>query len=429
MPALATSTSTGPVRLLDLGERRSTCAVSVTSQRHRQDSPSGGSPDAVRDGDLVAGVGERTGDGEADAPVSTGDEDRAAHGRPFHSGLAPRPTATAVRDATVAGPGRWAPRCPPAGSVRMRTQWPRGDRRRFTAPSPGAPSPTPRWHGARALGAEHADFRVERVRSASCGCATPASLARSTTTRSRARRPRRPRRRLGVRRRRRPHRRTRPHGSPSRRSPWPGCRQDRSPTERVELAPEPVHADAAWISSYDVDPFDVPDAEKAALLAELERRLLARRTGSTTSTRRVYAVMESKFYADTAGTATTQQRVRLRAAAHRRRGRRASGAFETMRTLAPPAGRGWEYLHGHRLGLGRRARRAARSCWPSSRGAVGRGGQLRPGHRPDEPVADHPRVDRPRHRAGPGARLRGQLRGHLVRDVRPARHAALRLAR
>ena len=35
-------------------------------------------PRAVRDRDLVAGVGERAGDGEADAPVASSDENRAA---------------------------------------------------------------------------------------------------------------------------------------------------------------------------------------------------------------------------------------------------------------------------------------------------------------------------------------------------------------
>ena len=31
---------------------------------------------------------------------------------------------------------------------------------------------------------------------------------------------------------------------------------------RVELADEPVHADATWVSAYEINPFDVPDAEK-----------------------------------------------------------------------------------------------------------------------------------------------------------------------
>ena len=39
-----------------------------------------------------------------------------------------------------------------------------------------------------------------------------------------------------------------------------------------------------------------------------------------------------------------------------------------MRTCAPPVGRGWEYLdRRRRLGLGRRAGPASRSCWPRRR--------------------------------------------------------------
>src|SRR3954463_6749610 len=45
-------------------------------------------------------------------------------------------------------------------------------------------------------------------------------------------------------------------------------------TDRVELAPEPVH-DGSWVSDYDVDPFEVPDADKTGLLTELSERLLA----------------------------------------------------------------------------------------------------------------------------------------------------------
>jgi TldD protein len=45
--------------------------------------------------------------------------------------------------------------------------------------------------------------------------------------------------------------------------------------ERVELAGEPVYADRTWVSSYEIDPFSVPDEEKAALLADWSARLLA----------------------------------------------------------------------------------------------------------------------------------------------------------
>src|SRR3954466_9582695 len=46
-------------------------------------------------------------------------------------------------------------------------------------------------------------------------------------------------------------------------------------TDRVELAPEPVYAAAEWGSAYDADPFAVPDAEKTGLLTELSEQLLA----------------------------------------------------------------------------------------------------------------------------------------------------------
>src|SRR5436309_8303242 len=45
-------------------------------------------------------------------------------------------------------------------------------------------------------------------------------------------------------------------------------------TDRVELAPEPVH-DGEWVSDYDVDPFEVTDADKSGLLTELSEQLLA----------------------------------------------------------------------------------------------------------------------------------------------------------
>ncbi|MGY1811409.1 TldD/PmbA family protein [Blastococcus sp. SYSU D00820] len=116
-------------------------------------------------------------------------------------------------------------------------------------------------------------------------------------------------------------------------------------SDRVELAPEPVYEDAVWVSAHDVDPFTVPDAEKTGLLTELSERLLAAdgvehvQSGCT-------AVKEQKYYADTAGTRTRQQRVRIHPVFTALTVDRATGAFESMRTLAPPAGRGWEYLTG-----------------------------------------------------------------------------------
>ncbi|MGH3322353.1 MAG: TldD/PmbA family protein [Streptosporangiaceae bacterium] len=116
-------------------------------------------------------------------------------------------------------------------------------------------------------------------------------------------------------------------------------------TERVELADEPPHGAVTWTSSYDVDPFEVPLHDKIALLAERSARLLADdRVDHVDAS--LLQVKEDKFYADLAGTTTTQQRVRLYPALMAVRVERESGRFDTMRTLAPPVGRGYEYVTG-----------------------------------------------------------------------------------
>ncbi|HSL07703.1 MAG TPA: TldD/PmbA family protein [Pseudonocardiaceae bacterium] len=116
--------------------------------------------------------------------------------------------------------------------------------------------------------------------------------------------------------------------------------------ERVELAAEPVHADAVWVGNYQIDPFTVPLQEKVALLSAWSRRLLA--TDGVEHTDAVLrAAKETKFYADSAGTSTTQQRVRMHPAVTATAVDRAAGSFESMRTCAPPTARGWEYLAGN----------------------------------------------------------------------------------
>ncbi|MEN2418318.1 TldD/PmbA family protein [Streptomyces rimosus] len=116
-------------------------------------------------------------------------------------------------------------------------------------------------------------------------------------------------------------------------------------TERVELADEPAYPDRTWISSYEINPFDVPDADKTGLLAEWSARLLAA-PGVAHADASLMTVQENKFYADTAGTSTTQQRIRLHPQLTAVAVDPTSGEFDSMRTLAPPVGRGWEYLTG-----------------------------------------------------------------------------------
>ncbi len=111
----------------------------------------------------------------------------------------------------------------------------------------------------------------------------------------------------------------------------------------VELAPEPVHADRTWVSAYEVNPFEVPEAQRLGRLVELSERLLASDPVHHVNAE-VLALQENTFYADLAGTSTTQQRVRIDPGfevVHV-----GDGGFHTMSTVAPPAGRGWEYLTG-----------------------------------------------------------------------------------
>ena len=115
--------------------------------------------------------------------------------------------------------------------------------------------------------------------------------------------------------------------------------------ERVERADEPVHRDATWISAYDIDPFDVPAADRIGLLLDRSERLLAA-DGVAHTSASILQVKENKFYADTAGTTTTQQRIRLEPKITATAVDSAVGSFETMDSIAPPVGRGWEYLTG-----------------------------------------------------------------------------------
>ena len=116
-------------------------------------------------------------------------------------------------------------------------------------------------------------------------------------------------------------------------------------SDPVVLADEPMYAGASWISAYDVDPFDVAEDERIGRLAELSDRLLSA-DGVDHVDAHLTHVRENKFYADTAGTSTTQQRVRLQAQFTAVHVDQAAGTFFSMRTLAPPVGRGWEFLTG-----------------------------------------------------------------------------------
>jgi TldD protein len=113
---------------------------------------------------------------------------------------------------------------------------------------------------------------------------------------------------------------------------------------RVELADEPGHGHVTWVAPHRTDPATVPLADKVARLEEWSGRLLDA-PGVDHVTAYVLGVTEDKHYADLRGTTAIQRRVRIHpqlSALSLEEG----GGFEEMRTVAPPVGRGWEYLEG-----------------------------------------------------------------------------------
>jgi TldD protein len=113
-------------------------------------------------------------------------------------------------------------------------------------------------------------------------------------------------------------------------------------TERIELAPEPAYGDVTWVSAYEIDPFTVSPKDKVDLLAAWSGTLLANRA-VTHADAHLSQVKECKFYTDGA-TTTTQQRIRLHPVLSATSV--TENGFDDMRTIAPPVGRGWEYLTG-----------------------------------------------------------------------------------
>jgi TldD protein len=118
----------------------------------------------------------------------------------------------------------------------------------------------------------------------------------------------------------------------------------RASRRRTELSAEPGHGEVEWTSLYRRDPSTVPFAEKVALLGDWSRRIMDA-PGVDHVSVSVLAVTEDKYYADLSGTVARQRRVRIHPALEAV-ALGDGGDFETMRTLAPPTGRGWEYLEG-----------------------------------------------------------------------------------
>ena len=199
-------------------------------------------------------------------------------------------------------------------------------------------------------------------------------------------------------------------------------------TRSVHLAPEPVHADRTWVSSYDVDPLTVPLEEKVALLGSWTARLLGDDRVEHVSAS-VHAVMENKFYADLAGTTTTQQRVRIHPQVDGRPAATPTGPHRHDAHASLPRRGAAGSTSPAPAGTGTPSSPAARACSPRS----SRRPRCEPGRYDlvidpsnlwltiHESIGHATELDR-------ALGYEAALRRHLVRHRRPARHAAVRLA-
>ncbi len=115
-------------------------------------------------------------------------------------------------------------------------------------------------------------------------------------------------------------------------------------TEEVALAAEPIYSNRTWVSDYAEDPFSISDEAKVARLSDLSNKLLKSGNVNHVGANTMY-VKEQKFYADSYGTSTTQQRVRIQTQIEAVNV--GDHGFESMRTLAQPAGFGWEWMSNH----------------------------------------------------------------------------------
>jgi TldD protein len=113
--------------------------------------------------------------------------------------------------------------------------------------------------------------------------------------------------------------------------------------DEVILADEPVHGKKSWSLPIEIDAFGKSDSEIIEFLQNWNRKI---------STSSIVSHIESNiglgrdetFYADLVGNEIFQQRDRISAALTAIHV--SDSGFEDMRTCAPPAGRGWEYLTG-----------------------------------------------------------------------------------
>ena len=139
---------------------------------------------------------------------------------------------------------------------------------------------------------------------------------------------------------------------------------------RIELADEPVYADATWAWSYRIDPTAVEASEVIGRLEAWSAELIGA-PGVDHVTADLLAVTEDKHYGDLAGTVPPSAEFGCTRPSKRWRSTATGDVRDDAH--ARPAGRpGLRVPRGRGLGLRRRARHAARPARREARRAVGR---------------------------------------------------------
>ena len=114
-------------------------------------------------------------------------------------------------------------------------------------------------------------------------------------------------------------------------------------TRKVELAAIGAASVATWNAPIEIDPFDVDPDDIGALLSYYSNVVL--RNGAEHVSAHFLGMKDSRFYADTHGNRHIQQRI---FSSSELTGTRSDvdGNSVSLRTLAPPVARGWEWMSG-----------------------------------------------------------------------------------
>ena len=111
----------------------------------------------------------------------------------------------------------------------------------------------------------------------------------------------------------------------------------------VELAPGESHPDATWKGHFTKDPFEVPIEEKVDLLLRTNAAAM-KATNVKFVTSGLFFVKEDRNFANTDGSVITQTNVRSWPVVQITAVASDGSDFQNRSNVAPPMGRGWEYV-------------------------------------------------------------------------------------